>query len=98
MGTYMSSVKIEPNYKVSIPKEARDVFRLEVGDEVETITRKDSITFRKKKETSVYTPTKRELHSIKKGRADYAKGNYITLEQLFHELDNPPRRTRKKAN
>lgn len=94
----MSSIKIEPNYKVSIPKEARDIFNLEVGDEMETITRKDSITFRKKKNIPIYTPTKREMHSITKGRADYAKGNYITLEQLLHELGNSPRRTRKKTN
>lgn len=36
----------------------------------------------------VYTPTKSELAAIKRGRAEFKKGNYITLDQLIHDLDN----------
>jgi predicted transcriptional regulator len=35
----------------------------------------------------VYEPTKAELKAIQKGREDFKKGNYISLEELRHELD-----------
>ena len=87
----MPTVKIEPNYKVTIPKEARETLGLKIGEEVQ-------ITLRRVKSLRTYTPTARELRSIQKGRAEYAKGNYVTLDQLFHELDYSPHRPRKKTN
>jgi hypothetical protein len=67
---------------------------LKVGEEVETITHKDSITFRRAKPTNSYTPTKRELAAIEKGRAEIKKGNYYTLDELRTSLagnHRPPR-------
>ena len=37
-----------------------------------------------------YTPTKAELAAIRKGRAAIKRGEFVTLEQAFHALDNPP--------
>ena len=42
------------------------------------------------------TPTKSELIAIRKGRAAFKQGNYVTLDQLHHELDSRNRGTRKK--
>ena len=79
----MPTVRIEPDYKVTIPKAARASLGLKVGEEVETLTSKDSITFRKAK---TYTPTPRELAAIRKGRAEIRKGNYYTLDEFEHWL------------
>jgi predicted transcriptional regulator len=37
-----------------------------------------------------YTPTKTELAAIRKGRAAIKRGEFVTLQQAFHELDNTP--------
>lgn len=34
-----------------------------------------------------FKPTKAELRAILRGRKNFAKGNYITLEELENELD-----------
>jgi len=44
-----------------------------------------------------YTPTKTELTSIRKGRAAINRGEFVTLEQAFHELDNPRRKASAKS-
>ena len=38
-------------------------------------------------------PTNAEIRAIEEGRKAYAKGEYVTLDQLFHDLDTPRRRT-----
>lgn len=35
----------------------------------------------------VYTPTTRELRAIEKGREEMKRGEYLTLDELFHHLD-----------
>ena len=81
----MATVKIEPNYKVSIPKEARDAFDLHIGEELE-------VTFRRMNKT--YTPTASERRAIEKGREEIKKGNYYTLDEFRTYLAGD---THKKA-
>jgi len=52
----------------------------------------------------VYTPTKRELRDIEKGRAEIRRGEYLTPDEFFRGLVGRPqgarpksRRTRTKA-
>src|ERR1700752_2936020 len=40
---------------------------------------------------SRYTPTKSELAAIRKGRAEIRRGQFVTLDHLLDELDNPRR-------
>lgn len=42
----------------------------------------------------VYTPTKRELRSIEKGRRSK---DYLTIHELFRDLDGPRRGPRAKS-
>ena len=42
----------------------------------------------------VYTPTARELRELEKGRRSK---NYLTLDELFRDLDSPRRSTRSKG-
>ena len=43
-----------------------------------------------------YSPTKAELAAIRKGRAEFKRGEYITLSQLHNELESARHQKRKK--
>ena len=44
------------------------------------------------------TPTPAELQAYRRGMAAFKRGDYVTLEQLHHELGSPRRRPRKKVS
>ena len=44
------------------------------------------------------SPTSSELRAIRRGEAAYQRGDYITLDEYFRELDRRPRRARKKGS
>lgn len=43
-----------------------------------------------------YIPAKSELAAIRKGRAAFSRGDYVTLDQLHHELDSARNQARPK--
>ena len=45
---------------------------------------------------AVYTPTKAEAAAIRKGRAAFKAGEYVTLDQLHNELDSARHQARLK--
>lgn len=45
----------------------------------------------------VYTPTQRELREIEKGRAEMARGEYLTVNELFPNVVRPRKQTRAKG-
>ena len=45
----------------------------------------------------IYTPTKAEAAAIRKGRAAIKRGEFVTLRQLFHEMDHPDRKAGAKT-
>ena len=40
--------------------------------------------------------TKAELAAIRRGREAYARGDYVSLEELLHDLEHPSRRASPK--
>jgi CopG family transcriptional regulator / antitoxin EndoAI len=44
----------------------------------------------------IYRPTKADLSGIRKGRADFKRGDFVTLSQLHDELETARQQTRKK--
>jgi predicted transcriptional regulator len=44
----------------------------------------------------VYTPTKVELNAIRKGRAAYKRGEFVTLAELQNDVAAPRNQARKK--
>jgi predicted transcriptional regulator len=44
-----------------------------------------------------YTPTRAELVAIRKGRSEIARGQFRTLQELLHDLDNKPRQEGRKT-
>ncbi len=45
----------------------------------------------------VYTPTRRELRAIEKGRAEMRRGEYLTLDDFFRTVDRLPSKARAKG-
>ncbi len=45
----------------------------------------------------VYTPTKRELRELEKGRAEMRAGEALTIDEFFRHLDSPPSKARPKG-
>jgi len=43
------------------------------------------------------TPSASELRAIRRGRAAIARGDYVTLDEIRHEVGAAPRRSRKKG-
>jgi hypothetical protein len=46
---------------------------------------------------SVYTPAKGERVAINKGRAEFKRGEYVTLAKLHDELETGRRQKRSKG-
>ncbi|HEY3129371.1 MAG TPA: ribbon-helix-helix domain-containing protein [Acidobacteriota bacterium] len=44
------------------------------------------------------TPTAADLRAIRRGRTAYARGDYVTLDELRHEMESSRRRSRKKVS
>ena len=46
----------------------------------------------------VYTPTKRELRELEKGRQEMRRGESLTLDEFFRHLDRPAPKARSKGH
>jgi len=46
---------------------------------------------------TTYKPTKAELAAIRKGEAEVARGEYVTLTDILHDLDRNRRRSGPKT-
>jgi Arc/MetJ-type ribon-helix-helix transcriptional regulator len=46
----------------------------------------------------VYTPTAAERRAIEKGRAEIARGEYVTVDELFQDLDRRRGKARAKGH
>lgn len=87
---------------LNVPKAVTKKAGIKPGDLVEFTARKGSITIRtatllNESRYPPSTPTETEAAAIRKGRAAYQRGDYITLSQLHDELDAARRRARKKS-
>ena len=45
----------------------------------------------------VYTPTKRELRELEKGRQEMRRGEFLTLDEFFRHLESPSPKARPKG-
>lgn len=104
----MPLTKVGPKYQVTIPKEAREALRIKVGDLVEAAVQEQTIVLRPKvvldkaflervRSLPIYTPTRRELRKIERGREAMARGEYYTLDEFFRTLDRTRGKARRKG-
>jgi hypothetical protein len=87
---------------LSVPEAITKKAGIRPGDLVGFVARQGTITIRtttppNESRYPLYTPTKAEAAAIRKGRAAYKRGDYITLNQLHNELDTARHQARKKG-
>lgn len=84
---------------LSVPEAITKKAGIKPGDVVEFTVQRGTITISAHLNASrypLYSPTKAEAAAIRKGRAAYKRGDYITLTQLHDELDSAGHQARKK--
>ncbi len=90
--------KIGQRRQVVIPKEIFDALGLRTGDFVEVTQVKRTVVIKPKKlvdAEDVLTPE--EERAVRRGEAQLRRGEYITLEDLEHDLDRPAVTRRRKT-
>jgi len=90
--------KIGQRRQVVIPKEIFDALGLETGDFVEVTQVKRTVVIKPKKlvdADDVLTPE--EEATVRKGGAQLRRGEYVTLEDLEHDMDRPAVTRRRKT-
>jgi AbrB family looped-hinge helix DNA binding protein len=99
----MPIVKIKTNRQVTIPKTIFEELRLKEGQFVEASRKQNGVFYKPKKlidSDDALTPG--DETAIRRGEAQLARGEYITLEELENELDRSSlkrgRKTTKKIS
>ena len=90
--------KIGQRRQVVIPKEIFDALGLRTGDFVEVTQVKRTVVIKPKKlvdAEDVLTPE--EERAVRRGEAQLRRGEYVTLEDLEHDLDRPAVTRRRKT-
>jgi bifunctional DNA-binding transcriptional regulator/antitoxin component of YhaV-PrlF toxin-antitoxin module len=93
-------VKNKPG--LTVPQAIQKKAGIRPGDLIEFTAAKGTITIRTAKPPDesrypLYTPTKSEAEAIRRGRAAFKRGDYITLKQLHDELDTARHQAGKKS-
>jgi AbrB family looped-hinge helix DNA binding protein len=90
--------KIGQRRQVVIPKEIFDALGLQTGDFVEVTQVKRTVVIKPKKlvdADDVLTPE--EEATVREGEAQLRRGEYVTLEDLEHDMDRPAVTRRRKT-
>ena len=97
-GVVMPIGKIGQRRQVVIPKEIFDALGLQTGDFVEVTQVKRTVVIKPKKivdADDVLTPEEEAM--VRKGEAQLRRGEYVTLEDLEHDMDRPAVTRRRKT-
>ena len=97
-GAVMPIGKIGQRRQVVIPKEICEDLGLQTGDFVEVTQVKGTVVIKPKKlvdADDVLTPEEEAI--VRKGEAQIRRGEFVTLEDLEHDLDRPAVTRRRKT-
>jgi predicted transcriptional regulator len=86
---------VKGNAELVVPRSIRRLAGIKAGDQLEFKASSRSITITAVEPT--YSPTKTEAAAIRKGEAEIARGEFVTLSELLHDLDHPGRKSGAKA-
>lgn len=78
-----------------VPASVRRRAGIKDGDKLEFKVSDKTITITHVNRT--YTPTKSEMALIRKGQAEYARGEYLTLDEFLGEMESSRRKGGAKA-
>ena len=90
--------KIGQRRQVVIPKDIFEALGLQTGDFVEVTQVKRTVVIKPKKivdADDVLTPEEEAI--VRKGEAQLRRGEYVTLEDLEHDMDRPAVTRRRKT-
>jgi bifunctional DNA-binding transcriptional regulator/antitoxin component of YhaV-PrlF toxin-antitoxin module len=86
---------------LSVPAAVTRRAGIKLGDRVEFTVHRGTITIHaaefNESRYPLYAPTKAEAAAIRRGRAAYKRGDYVTLDQLHNQLDSSRRQARRKV-
>ena len=90
------TVLVKPKTELVVPSRLRRQAGIKTGDRLEFKVSPGKITITTAAQPT-YQPTKAELAAIRKGEAAIARGDYVTLAELSHDLDRHRRKAGTKA-
>ena len=90
------TVVLKSNTDLVVPPSVRRQAGIKPGDQLEFKASRGAITI-KAVPPRTYKATKAELAAIRKGEAEIARGEYVTLADLLHGLDRPSRKSGTKT-
>src|SRR5712691_1304085 len=97
-GVVMPISKVGQRRQVVIPKKICDALGLQTGDFVEVTQVKRTVVIKPKKlvdAEDVLTPEEEAI--VRKGEAQLRRGEYVTLEDVEHDMDRPAVTRRRKT-
>jgi bifunctional DNA-binding transcriptional regulator/antitoxin component of YhaV-PrlF toxin-antitoxin module len=81
--------------EVVVPRSIRRQAGIKAGDQLEFKASSRRITITALE--PAYRPTKAEAAAIRRGEAEIARGEFVTLNELLHDLDHRRRKGGAKA-
>ncbi|HXB66960.1 MAG TPA: hypothetical protein VNY05_01885 [Candidatus Acidoferrales bacterium] len=81
---------VKDKAEVMVPRSIRRQAGIKAGDRLEFKASSRTITITATE--PAYKPTKAEAAAIRKGEAEIARGEFVTLDDLLHDLDNRRRK------
>jgi predicted transcriptional regulator len=89
------TIIVKNKAELVVPRRVRREAGIKAGDHLEFKTASRSITITALE--PAYKPTKAEAAAIRKGEAEIARGEFVTLKDLLHDLDHRRRKGGAKA-
>jgi bifunctional DNA-binding transcriptional regulator/antitoxin component of YhaV-PrlF toxin-antitoxin module len=87
---------LKHNIELVVPPGVRRRAGIKAGDQIEFKASRGVITI-SAVEPQTYKPSRSELAAIRKGEAQIARGEYLTLADVLHSLDRPRRKGGSKT-
>lgn len=77
----------------ALKQEIRQMVRETLDNEIERIRELGNL-YERVRHIPGALATPEEVLVIQRGRAEFARGEFVTLDQLFHDVDSPRRKKR----
>ena len=85
---------VKSKAELVVPRSVRRQAGIKLGDRIEFKASSRTITITALEKT--YKPTKAEVAAIRRGEAAYARGEFVTLDELFNDMEHRRRKSSSK--